>query len=337
MSRTHVIGIDLGGSHVAASVVAGDGTVVSTAHASIDRTRPARALIEEDIAGTVRAAIATAGMPAADIGAVGMGLPGNIDRARGICRFSPNFGWRDVAVGPALEEALGRPVLLLNDVRSHTLGELHFGAGRGLASFAMFAIGTGIGGGLVVGGRLIEGAHSAGGELGHITADPHGPPCGCGSHGCVEAMASGPAIVRMAREQVSAGRGAAAVALAGGVDALTPAWVAKAATAGDADAQEIYDRAGRALGVAVAAVLTSVDPERVLIGGGVGQAGELLLAPLRDEALKRARMIAPAVPPIVEAALGEQAGIIGAAALALESMGALTPALWSCEPVPHRS
>lgn len=327
MSQTHVVGIDLGGSHVAAAVVDASGSVAAMAHADIDRTRPAHALLTEDIAAVVRDAIAQSGLPPAAIQAVGMGLPGNLDRARGICRFSPNFGWRDVAVGPPLSEALSTPVLLLNDVRSHTLGELHFGAGRGLSSFAMFAIGTGIGGGLVVGGRLIEGAHSAGGELGHITVDPDGPLCGCGSHGCVEALASGPAIVRMAREQAARGGGAAAVALAGGVDALTPAWIARAAEAGDADARDIWTRAGRALGVAVAAVMTSVDPEVVLIGGGVGQAGPLLLEPLRDEAIARARMIAPAVTPIVPAALGEQAGIIGAAALALESVGALPSAL----------
>lgn len=329
MADLHVIGIDLGGSHVSAAVVDPNGAVVAQADAAIDRTRPAHDLITDDIAGTVRSAAQAAGLAMTRIGAVGMGLPGNIDRTSGVCRFSPNFGWRDVPVGPPLQQALGVPVLLLNDVRSHTLGEWHFGAGAGLGSFAMFALGTGIGGGLVIGGRLIEGAHSAGGELGHITVDPQGPRCGCGNHGCIEAIAAGPAIVRMAREQAATGRGRVALALAGGdLDALTPARVAQAAQEGDTDALEIWETAGRAMGVAVAAVLTSVDPEQVLIGGGVGQAGEVLLGPMRDEAAKRARMIAPAVTPIVAAALGERAGVIGAAALALESIGALTPALW---------
>lgn len=329
MADLHVIGIDLGGSHVCAAVVNRSGVIVAQADASIDRAQAAHDLIVNDIAGVVRSAITSAGLAMGDIGAVGMGLPGNIDRAGGICRFSPNFEWRDVPVGPPLQQTLGVPVLLLNDVRSHTLGEWHFGAGAGLGSFAMFALGTGIGGGLVVSGRLIEGAHSAGGELGHITVDPLGPRCGCGNHGCVEAIASGPAIVRMAREQAAAGRGRVALALAcGNLDALTPALVAKAAQEGDTDALEIWETAGRAMGIAVAAVLTSVDPEQVLIGGGVGQAGEILLAPMRDEAVRRARMMAPAVTPIVPAALGEQAGVIGAAALALESIGALPPALW---------
>lgn len=329
MADLHVIGIDLGGSHVSAAVVDPRGAIVAQADMPVDRTRPARALITEDTGGVVRSAARLAGLAMSDVAAVGMGLPGNIDRANGICRFSPNFGWRDVPVAPPLESALGVPVLLLNDVRAHTLGEWHFGAGAGLGSFAMFAIGTGIGGGLVLEGRLIEGVHCAGGELGHITVDPNGPRCGCGNHGCVEAIASGPAIVRMAREQAAAGRGRVALALAeGDLDAITPALVAKAAHEGDADALEIWETAGRAMGLAVAAVLTSVDPDRVLIGGGVGQAGEILLAPMRDEAIKRARMIAPAVTPVVQAALGERAGVIGAAALALESVGALPPAMW---------
>jgi glucokinase len=329
-----VVGVDLGGSHVYAAVIDAKGVILAQADADIDRARPPEQILRGDVAVTVRAAIVAAesrsGASPGSIAVkgVGMGLPGNIDRVRGICRFSPNFHWRDVAVAAPLQEELGQPVFLLNDVRSHTLGERHFGAGRGHQSFAMLAIGTGIGGGLVIGGRLIEGAHSAGGELGHITVDPLGPRCGCGNDGCVEAVASGPAIVRAAQASIAAGRGGALLAQAGGdPGAITPAQVASAAEAGDAEALAIFTRAGEAIGIAVAAVMTTVDPEVVLIGGGVGQAGELLLRPIREEAARRCRMVPAGATPVIPAALGEKAGLVGAAALALESLGLLDPVL----------
>lgn len=327
MTDPYVVGVDLGGSHVYAAVVNTDGHVVSTAEANIDRTVPPDTLLRGDIARTVKTAIARSEAPARSIRAIGMGLPGNIDREGGVCRFSPNFQWRDVVVAAPLEEALHAPVFLMNDVRSHTLGELHFGAGRGHESFVMFALGTGIGGGVVVGGTLIEGAHGAGGELGHITVDPRGPTCQCGNRGCVEALASGPAIVRAARLAVRKKKGGAILKLSGTTNAITPAHVARAAENGDATAVDIWEAAGRWLGVAVATVLTTVDAECVLIGGGVGQAGDLLLRPLRAEVARRFRMIGPGVTPIVPAALGEKAGFLGAAALALESVGLLEPAL----------
>lgn len=327
MQHPHVVGIDLGGSHVSAAVVDVTGSILGVAETDIDRMAAPDTLLRQDIARIVKAAVSQAGVAPADIKGVGMGLPGNIDREHGICRFSPNFQWRDVRVALPLQEAVGYPVFLLNDVRSHTLGELHFGAGRGLASFAMLAIGTGIGGGIVIDGTLIEGAHSAGGELGHITVDPNGPLCGCGNHGCVEALASGPAIVRAAQKAILEDRGNGILALAGHVDTVTPAHVARAALGGDLEASAMWEAAGRWLGIAIASVITTIDVDSILIGGGVGQAGELLLRPAREEVGKRCRMIPPNTTPIEPAQLGERAGLIGAAALALESVGALKPAL----------
>ncbi len=306
-----------------AAVVDVTGNVAGQAESPIDRTRPPRDLLREDVARVVLDAMTVAGVERRAVRGVGMGLPGNIDRRRGVCRFSPNFRWHDVEVARPLEEALDLSVFLLNDVRSHTLGEMQFGAGRGVRSLAMLALGTGIGGGLVVNGRLIEGAHSAGGELGHITVDPLGPRCGCGNRGCVEALASGPAIVRAVAELAEVGGATGILALAGSLEAVTPAHVTQAARDGDVDALSILSEAGRWLGVAIATVLTAIDPERVLIGGGVGQAGELLLVPARREVARRCRMIRASETPIVAAQLGQEAGVLGAAALALESVGLL--------------
>lgn len=327
MPGTYVVGVDLGGSHVSAAVVDIAGESIGFAEADIDRTRPPDTILRQDVAEVISGAIVKSDVPKSEVKAVGMGLPGNIDRDNGICRFSPNFHWRDVRVALPLHEALGYPVFLLNDVRSHTLGELHFGGGRGLKSFAMMAIGTGIGGGVVLDGTLIEGSHSAGGELGHITVDPNGPHCECGNNGCVESLASGPAIVRAAQLLVAEGHGAAILALAGKAHDITPAHVFQAAEAGDKEALDLWDAAGRWIGIAVAAVMTTVDVDCFLIGGGVGKAGDLLIRPIFREVNRRFRMVPPNTARIEQAQLGDRAGVIGAAALALESIGALKPAL----------
>jgi glucokinase len=322
-----VIGIDLGGSHVTAAIVDARGHIIDRSERPIDRNRPADEILRQDVAGAVRDVVERAHLRLDDIAAIGMGLPGNIDRQHGVCRFSPNFHWHNVNVAGPLSQELGKPVYLINDVRSHTLGELHFGAGRGHRSFAMLALGTGIGGGLVINNMLVEGAHSAGGELGHITVDPHGPQCNCGNHGCIETLASAPALARMAQEAVQAGQGQAITAAAqrqGGK--LDAAALQQAARAGDPAAKAIYDRAGRALGVAMADVYTSFDPEVILIGGGVAKAGELLLEPARDELRQRCHMIEPELLKVEPAGLGTDAGVLGAAALALESVGELPAA-----------
>ena len=327
MSLPLVVGIDLGGSHVTAALVDAAGTVCSRARRHIDRHRHPAALLSDDVAGTVREALHSAGVDISAVSGLGMGLPGNINRSTGVCRFSPNFGWHDVAVSAPLEAALGIPVFLLNDVRSHTLGELHFGAGRGVPSFAMLALGTGIGGGVVIGGKLLEGSHSGGGEIGHITVEPQGPPCGCGSQGCVEALAAAPALARAGRAAAASGRAPGILARAGSLEAIDGAVITQAALAGDAGAIEVLATAGRYVGIAVAAVITTLDPERVLIGGGVAAAGDLLLQPLRDEVARRCRMIPTGATPILQAALREEAGVLGAAALALEACGHLPSAL----------
>jgi glucokinase len=334
MQAPLVVGIDLGGSHVTAAVVDAAGTVWARAKRDIDRHKPAAALLGDDVASTVRDAVQQAGLSLREIVSIGMGLPGNIDRARGVCRFSPNFGWRDVEVAKPLEQVLEVPVYLLNDVRSHTLGELHFGAGKGVASFVMLALGTGIGGGIVIGGRLLEGSHSGGGELGHITVEPDGPACGCGSHGCVEALGAAPALARAGREAVAAGKAPGLAALAGSPEAIQGSTITQAAQAGDVGSLEVLAQVGRYVGIAVASVITTLDPDLVLIGGGVAAAGDLLLEPLRAEVGRRCRMIPEGATPIRRAALLEEAGVMGAAALALEACGHLPAALEHCVHAP---
>lgn len=332
MATPLVVGVDLGGTHVAAAVLDANGKILGRKDESINRHEVPKVTLQRDVAGAIRAAIHEAGVDGASVGGIGMGLPGNIDRARGICRYSPNFRWKDVPVADFLNEVLDKPVHLLNDVRSHTLGEFHFGAGREVGSFAMLALGTGIGGGIVINRRLMEGAHSAGGEIGHITVDPDGPVCGCGNRGCVEALAAAPAIGRYGQEAAARGEAPGILRLAGSIDAISAATVSQAAEQGDPAALAIWEKTGRWIGLACCAIIGTIDPERILIGGKVARAGDMLLRPAREEVGLRFRMIPPGTTPIVPADLGDDAGLIGAGALALEYLGALAPAV--AEPLP---
>ncbi|MHB2018864.1 MAG: ROK family protein [Candidatus Xenobia bacterium] len=327
----HVVGIDLGGTHVAAAVMTTQGQVLHRHECDIDRFADPQVILRQHVAGAVRTAMQASEV--ARIRGVGMGVPGNLDRVSGICRYSPNFRWHDVPIVAPLSDELQCPVFILNDVRTHTLGELHFGAGKGLKSFALLALGTGIGGGVVVNGRLLEGAHSAAGEAGHISVEPDGPECGCGNRGCVEALAAAPAITRLAQEAASRGEAPMLLKLAGSVDAISPLTLTQAGEAGDPAALALWERIGTWLGRAIASIIAVSDPEQVLVGGKVARAGEMLLAPARLEAGRRFRMIPPGTTPIVAATLGDEAGLIGGAALALESLGYLESAL---APVPDR-
>lgn len=229
----------------------------------------------------------------------GAALHGLVDHATGVMRFAPHFGWRDVPFAAMLEERLGLPVLADNDVRCIALGELWFGAGQGVQNFICVRVGSGIGAGIVLDGRLFRGVGALAGEIGHFTIDLNGPPCHCGSRGCLETVASGPAIARRAGFP-------------------SAAEVARAADAGDPRALHALAEAGTYVGVAIANLVKTLDPELVLIGGGVIRAGESLIAPLRRATAAHALDRRSAAVPVRPVALGDDAAAIGAGALVLE-------------------
>jgi glucokinase len=205
-------------------------------------------------------------------------------------------------------------VYLLNDVRAITYGEWKFGAGQGASDMVCFAIGTGIGGGLVINNQLILGIGGTAGELGHITVDLNGQLCGCGNHGCVETYASGPAITAAGIKAVTQGLTTSIGKMAGfDLNKITPELIARAAQAGDPIAKDIYRLAGVALGVAVANVLVTVGSRRVVFGGGVARAGKLLLPTIRQTIDTRVKMMPVDQVELVQTKLGDNAGIIGAA------------------------
>ena len=285
---TRLLGLDLGGSQIKGCIVEDDRVVGSASVDTASAEGPDAVL--ERIVALGRALARAHGEPAA----AGLGLPGHFD-AGGAGVLLPNLAgdWVGRAIAQPVAEGLGLEVALINDVRAMTLAELRLGAGRGARDLVCVALGTGVGGGVVIDGRLHLGLGHAG-EIGHVTVVPDGPLCGCGNRGCLDRVAAAAAIAEDA--------GHASVA-----DAVT------AARAGDTRARAALARAGRHVGLALAGAVVLLWPERIVVGGGVARAGDLILDPLRDELRTRAQVAPVDRIAVVPAELGAGAGAVGAA------------------------
>ena len=308
------VGIDVGGTKIAAGLVAGDGTVLTRAR--YETPRDARQ-IEPLLVRIVREFAEQHDLesPRVGIGAAGLITPA------GVVRYAPNIDWVDFPLARVLEADLGTPVLVDNDANVAAWGEYRRGAAaEAQSSMIMVTIGTGVGGGLVLGDRLIRGAHGMAAEFGHIAITERDDPCACGGIGHFEALASGSAIGRFAREGIASGSAPAdSVLRRHDLDTITGKVVTIAAHEGDVFARDVIATAGRWLGVGVASLINALDPEIVVVGGGAMEAGDLLLEPARKTAHEGilGREHRP-VPPIVRAQLADDAGVVGAALLALD-------------------
>ena len=310
--------IDLGGTKIACAFGTADGKVVAErAVPTLSREGPHVVLAR--IADLVNALAAEIEQRPA---ALGMGVPGLADVSRGIVKFLPNLptNWRDVPVRDSLVPRVGCPVYLLNDVRTATLGELTFGVGRDQpgVTMAFFALGTGIGGGVVVDGKLRLGPLGAAGELGHQTILPDGPLCGCGNRGCLETLASGPAIVAQGVWLLQSGRAPHLYDIVeGDVSRITPREMAQAAEAGDDAVRDALVRAAGYLGIGIANVVVTLHPDLIVLGGSVAQIGPLLFDTVRATVQRRVGMFPPDNVRIEPSRLGNQAGLLGGIALAM--------------------
>ncbi len=309
------IGLDVGGTKINAFRVARDGTVVERSSAPT----PA-----DDEAATLSAMVELAtSLKTPEVLAVGVGAAGLVDATEGILRFAPNLAWRDLPIAERMRDALDLPCQVDNDASMAAYGEYRFGAGRGYRHLLLVTVGTGIGGGIVADGRLFRGANGFAAEIGHIIVEPGGPLCGCGNRGCWEQVAAGRAIDRMGREEAREHEHSILRRLAGGdPDKVTGRLVTEAARQGDDAARGILAQTGSRLGEGIAGLVNVLDPQIVVVGGGAIVAGDLLLDPARvafRDAVE-APEHRPRVP-IVPAQLGNDAGAVGAAVLALEELG----------------
>jgi len=308
-----VVGVDVGGTKIAALRMTPDGQVLERA----ERSTPA-----DDAQGILTSLIEAAAVvrgPA--VVAIGIGAPGLVT-AHGVLRYGPNMALREVSLNDRVGSALGLPCATENDATAATWAEFAIGAGRHATHMLLVTVGTGIGGGIVVDGRIMRGAHGFAGEIGHVIVEPGGPRCGCGNRGCWEAVASGTAISRAAIEAVRAHPGSLLHEIAGGdPDRADGPAVTEAARRGDTVAINILTEVGSRLGQGIAGLANVLDPELVVVGGGAAEAGDLLLGPARvafRDALE-APDHRPEVP-LVPAALGNDAGAVGAGLLALDSL-----------------
>ena len=305
--RGPVLGLDIGGTKIAAGVVDEVGSV----HGFV--VEPTEALRGPDdglarLFALGRRAVAEAGVAWDDVAAVGIGCGGPLDSARGILIAPLHLaGWEDVRIVEAAERELGRPAVLDNDGVAAAAGEHRYGAGRGASDLVYLTVSTGVGGGVVLHNELQRGASGNGGELGHVTVDWRGRECrGCGRRGCLEAYASGTSIVERAREA--------------GVQAAKATDVAAAARAGDPAAVVVWDETCEALACGITSIVNLFEPELVVLGGGVSRAGEQLLAPVRARVQSDAIGHHGRTVELVQTALGDAVGVVGAAAVAYERL-----------------
>ena len=318
------IGCDLGGTNLRAGVVNPRTGEVSHLISIPTRARRGHDAVMARMADLIHQVIETAGLSKGEVGGVGIGVPGVLDIDRGVVLFLPNLHgtWPDVPLGETIERLTGLPAHIINDVRSITYGEWRYGAGRGFSTVACFAIGTGIGGGLVINERLHLGFGGTAGELGHQIIDFNGPKCGCGNYGCLEVYASGPAIAAMGMKAVAQGLTTRIADLVeGDLNRITPKVISQAAELGDEIALDIYEQAGYYLGVAMVNVMVSVSPQRIILSGGVANAGDLLIEPICRTLQERVKVVPLEHTQVVTARLGNQAGVIGAALWAEERSG----------------
>ena len=309
------IGIDVGGTNVKIALVDSNGKI------GYSDTIPTRAEMGyeytvNNMKQAIRDLLTETKLSPKDIEGIGFGLPGQVDFKSGIVRLITNIpGWVEIPLAKMIEDEFHIPTRIDNDVRCAALGELNFGAGKGCENLICITVGTGIGSGLIVNGKLVRGASNAAGEIGHIKLQMQdGPICGCGDTGCLEAFASGPSIVAMAEEYIMGGKSTKYREMANGND-ITPFIVAEAAKAGDAVARRIYTKMGEYIGIGLASVVNLLNPEKIIIGGGVAGAGDILFTPLKETLKNRAMKIAGDTVEVVPAQLGNTAGVIGASLL----------------------
>jgi len=316
-----ILGIDLGGTKILTSVITPEGEMLSRDHSVTPAAEGPEGVIPAILASAERA-LEGASIAIDRISAVGVGAPGLADTETGILYTSPNLpGWEDVPLRDIVQEKLKKRAFLINDGNAAALGEYYFGAAKGVSHFIYVTISTGIGGGIIVDGKVLNGFQGMAGEIGHMTISDEGPPCHCGNRGCWEALASGTALAKAARKRIETGADTTILSFAEGkIDKVTAQTVQSAAEKGDPLANELIIKTAYYFGVGLANLVNIFNPEMIVIGGGLSNMGDRLLKPAYRVAEERAFPQAYRAVRFVRAALGRNSGVLGAAAFAFDEM-----------------
>jgi len=322
-----ILGVDLGGTKILTAVTNSQGKMLSRDH-SITPAKKGHEAVIQSILESAHRALDQAGVAISELGAIGVGAPGLSNPETGILFTSPNLpGWQDIPLRDIMQKRLGKKTFLINDANAAALGEFYFGAARGARNFIYITLSTGIGGGIVIDGKIYTGAIGAAGEVGHMTIDDEGPICNCGNRGCWETLASGTALAREAKHRIKEGVRTSILEYAeGDIEKVTAQAIHSAAEQGDSLAKELIARTGYYVGVGLANLINIFNPELIIIGGGLSNIGDMLLEPAFKVAGERAYKEAFQAVRFASAELGRNSGVLGAAAFALQEMRKL-----SCE------
>jgi glucokinase len=326
----YIIGVDLGGTNIVAGAMPVDGSREIAMHTTPTLADTGAEAVADRIAGMIEQVIAQTmtetGAARADFIGVGIGAPGPLNRAKGVVIITPNLGWKNFPLRDEISNRVKLEATLDNDANCATLGEFWCGAAVGGTNVIGITLGTGIGGGLILEGKLYHGSSDVAGEIGHTSIDANGRRCKCGNYGCLEAYASGPAIAERAREALRGDESESILVsmVDGDQRKITAQTVYEASKRGDATAREVVRETARILGTGVANLLNIFNPDIVVLAGGVTQAGDALFQPLRAEVRRRAFKPAVQACRIVPGALPLSAGVVGAiATFKMQKLGAL--------------
>ena len=318
---TLILGIDLGGTKILTSVIDARGNMLARDHSVTPAEKGPEAVLEA-IRESAGRSFEQASVTVEGVEGVGIGAPGPSNPETGILYTSPNLpGWEDVPVVGILEKEFNKPVFLINDANAAAFAEFSFGAAKGLRHVIYITVSTGIGGGVIIDGKLYTGAIGTAGELGHMTIDDKGPRCNCGNIGCWETLASGTALARAAQQKIREGAETSILQyVSGGINAVDAKAVQTAAEKGDALAEKLIARTGYYLGVGLANLINMFNPEMIVIGGGLSNMGDRIFAPAYQTAKERAYDVAYSAVRFAPAKLGRNSGVLGAAAFAHEKL-----------------
>jgi glucokinase len=321
-SEKPVVAVDIGGTKITSAVITRQGKMLSRSYRLTLAHEGPRKVIDHMV-DAVQLSLRKAGLELSAIDGVGIAAAAIIDIGRGLVSEAPNLpNWHSLPLRDRLADLLGKPVFLLNDASAAALGEHRAGAGRGLDNLIYITVSTGIGGGLVINGQLYNGTDGCAAEIGHMTILIDGPACKCGKHGCFEALASGTAIARMAVERLEAGGRSRLGELTGGrTGDITAEMVAQAARQGDSLALNVICEAARYLGIGLANLVNIINPQMIIVGGGVSKMGAMLFVPARKSMKENAFKLPARTVRVVRPRLGMDAGLMGAAIYTQESLG----------------
>ena len=314
-----VLAIDLGGTKIIAAIISNQGRVITREYYLTLAEEGPQLVIKRTLSAIDRL-LSSRGIDSSQLNSISIAAAGAIDFGKGLVTLSPNLpGWYDIPLRDLIKEKYRVNTFLINDASAAALGEHRFGAGKGVNNLILLTLGTGIGGGIIINGKLYSGPCGSAGEIGHMTIDVNGPRCSCGNIGCLEMLASGTAVAREAIKRIRQGeRSSLTEIVEGKIESITAEKVEVAAQGGDSLALEVILKAANYLGVGMVNLVNIFNPEMIIVGGGMAKMGDLLLDPARQVVRERAFQLPAQAVRIVPAQLGDDAGVLGAAVFAFQ-------------------